>query len=104
MLVTRHGQSPAVSDSTQPATEHGKAIDKVAEQLGVGRHKAEQARRVVQVIDQLTKDGKPQEAERVRRVLNDKSVHAAYQLVEQAGHVEPATKAAPTVVRTHWSA
>lgn len=65
--ATRHGQSPAVPDSAQPATDPGNAIDKVADQLGVGRHKAEQARRVVQVIDQLTKGGKPQEAERVRR-------------------------------------
>lgn len=70
--VTRHGQSPAVSNPPQPATDTGKAIEKVAEQLDVGQKKAEQARRVVQVIDQLTKDGKPQEAERVRRVLNDK--------------------------------
>ena len=64
----------------------------VASKLGVGQKKAEEARRVVQAVDQLAADGKTQESERLRRTLNGHSVHRAYTEAERNGYIAPQTK------------
>ena len=64
----------------------------VAAKLGVGQKKAEEARRVVQAMDQLAADGKTQEAERLRQTLNGRSVHRAYTQAERDGYIAPQAK------------
>ena len=64
----------------------------VAAKLGVGQKRAEEARRVVQAVDELAASGKTQESERLRQTLNGRSVHRAYTDAERNGYIAPTAK------------
>jgi len=67
-------------------------VAQVAKKLGVGQKKAEEARRVVQAMDELSANGKTQEAQRLRQTLNGRSVHRAYSDAERNGYIAPTLK------------
>jgi len=99
------GLSPQlVAKSPEAAEDTGTTRKRIADSLGIGQKKAEQARIVVGIVDQLKAKGRIDDGEKLRSTLNDKSVHAAYRAAEEAGYIEPRAKVAPSLVRTPQSA
>lgn len=97
---TGGGRPQLLANSPEAGVHAGTTRKKVASALGIGEKKAEQARIVIGVIDRLNAEGRVDETEKIRRTLNDKSVHAAHRAAEEAGHIERTTKMAPAAVRT----
>lgn len=58
-------------------SEIGRAKDQAAERVGMSRRSAEAAEAVVDKVDSLKAEGKPEEAEKLIETLNTKSVRAA---------------------------
>jgi ParB family chromosome partitioning protein len=74
----RQGQEPAPVE-TFPQADKGKARDKVGEALGVSGRTAEKMVEVVDEVDRLRAEGKPEQAEELRQTLNDRGAEPAHQ-------------------------
>ena len=72
----------------QAGAEKGAADDIAAKQVGLSRPTAVKGAQVVQAIDRLIAEGKQDEAEELRAVLNGQSFDAAIQAAMKAGHIE----------------
>lgn len=89
----RGGRGKTVRDIAHGLVSDRRTDAQVAKKVGVGQKKAEEARQVVKVVDRLSQSGKTkQEAESLRRTLNDKSVHRAYTEARKNGHIAPPAK------------
>lgn len=58
--------------------ENGRTDKKVGERLGIGAAQAVKAKAVIEKIESLQKQGKEEQAEKIRETLNKKSIGAAY--------------------------
>jgi ParB family chromosome partitioning protein len=66
-----------------PEGEKGQTRDLIAQRVGLRARNYEKAARVVETIDEQTSLGDSSSAQALRRVLNEQSVDAAYQIVKK---------------------
>jgi protein gp37/ParB-like chromosome segregation protein Spo0J len=73
----------------------GDARDVAARRLGIGGKKVEQSAQVIEALDRLEKEEKPDEAEKLRTELNKYSVNRAHNIAREKGHLKGVNMAPP---------
>ena len=69
-------------EQSSPDVETGRAAEIAAEKVGMSRHTAQKASKIVNVVDELRRQGSDEDADKIRDALN-KSVSAAGKLVDE---------------------
>ncbi len=103
---TSSGSARTLPSSLTDALPKRETRQKVASELGVGRHYATRAAKLVTVIDDLMESGKIREAEQLRIKMNSDSVHKAYGIAIEQGYIRAKPKTEPPslncVTLTDW--
>lgn len=73
----------SVVQVNSPEREKGQTRDIVAQKLGIGAQKLERGIKVIKKADALRAEGKAEEAEALEKMIDEKSVHAAYQQIKE---------------------
>lgn len=86
--------NPTVNSSEGMNLEKGEAREIAAKKLGIGSQKAERSAKVVEKIDALKQQGQIEQAESLRKTLNEKSVNAAYNAIKLEKEIKMANQLA----------